>query len=149
MIRNTNEQLDKNVSVQRIATLDFVRGLAIFLMTFFHSFFHVFKIQLFIDDPKIVFQYKPIFVPFLLVLIYLGTWNSLFLLVSCIVNTLGMVKGAYSGSNVGLIYIKKIITGIWLLICDYFCDALLYNGYLGQSVVTGQWATINHFLYPF
>jgi hypothetical protein len=127
-------------SSSRIATLDFSRGLAIFLMTFFHSFYHVFDYNWFFDDSKKLFEYPIYFLIPIIILLYLGTWNSLFLFVSCTVNTFGMVRGIRKGVNPEQLLVKKLITGVFLLIADYVIEAILYHGYLGASIRTGNWS---------
>jgi uncharacterized membrane protein len=124
---------------ERIASLDFCRGLAIVLMTFFHGFYHVFDPTWFIEDPTRILQYNPIFIMPIAFLVYLGTWNSFFLLVSVIVNTLTMVRAARKGRNLKQVVFKNIITAIFLLIADFIIETLLYYGYIGQGIRTFTW----------
>lgn len=100
------------------------------MMTFFHSFYHVFDYSWFLDDYSKLFEYRIVFLIPLALLIYLGTWNSLFLLISSTVNTLSMAKGPYEESKIKMIYVKKIITGIFLLVADYIIEGILYGGYI-------------------
>jgi hypothetical protein len=34
---------------------------------------------------------------------------------------------------------KKLITGIFLLVADYVIEGVLYNGYIGNSIIYGNW----------
>ncbi|MCK5047371.1 MAG: hypothetical protein KAS22_12370, partial [Candidatus Heimdallarchaeota archaeon] len=130
----------------RIATLDFTRGLAIFLMTFFHGFNHVFDPSWFTSDPSAIFDLiNPIAIAPIGFLVYLGTWNSFFLLVSITVNTLGMVKSAQKGANLEKILLRRIITGLFLFIADYIIEALLYYGYFGNGIKNGAWSAVSRF----
>ncbi len=124
----------------RLASLDFNRGFAIFLMTFFHGFNHVFDPSWFTSDPSLIFDtYHPIFIAPLGFLVYLGTWNSFFLLISIAVNTLSMVKAAQKGSNLEKVLGRRLITGVFLILADYIIEAFLYYGYLGNSIKNGTW----------
>ncbi len=130
---------DEGKFSERIASLDFCRGLAIFLMTFFHGFHHVFDPTFFIEDPTRITSYNPIFIAPLAFLIYLGTWNSFFLLISIIVNTLAMVRVARKGKNLNQILVKNFITAVFLLIADFIIESLLYYGYFGNGIRTSIW----------
>lgn len=134
---------------QRIASLDFARGLAIFLMTFFHSFSHVFDHSWYVENPDKLFDYPKIVLIPLVVLLYLGTWNSFFLLISCCVNTLGMVKGASKKTNLEQMLMKRIVTGVFLLCIDVLTEGVLYGGYLGTAFISGDWNNFEPFLQSF
>ena len=139
----------KSVESKRIASLDFARGLAIFLMTFFHSFGHVFDHSWYTENPDKLLEYPKIVLIPLVVLLYLGTWNSFFLLISCCVNTLGMVKGASKKANLEQMLMKRIVTGVFLLAMDVLTEGVLYNGYLGTSFISGDWNNFEPFLQSF
>ena len=78
----------KSSSFQRIATLDGCRGVAIFLMTFFHSTYHVVNYNTIAEDPNRLLEYPKIVLGMLGFFLYLGTWNTFFLLVSSILPVL-------------------------------------------------------------
>ncbi len=139
----------KSVESKRIASLDFARGLAIFLMTFFHSFGHVFDHSWFLEDSDKLFDYPKIVLIPLVVLLYLGTWNSFFLLISCCVNTLGMIRGANRKANLEQMLTKRLVTGVFLLAIDIFTEGVLYNGYLGTAIISKDWGNFNPFLDSF
>jgi len=139
----------KGAESKRIASLDFARGLAIFLMTFFHSFSHVFDHSWYVKDSDRLFDYPKIVLIPLVVLLYLGTWNSFFLLVSCSVNTLGMIRGANRKANLEQMLIKKLVTGVFLLVADIITEGVLYNGYLGTAIVSKDWGNFDPFLQSF
>jgi len=96
-------------------------------MTFFHSFYHVFDFNWFLADQNKLFEYPIYLLIPLVILIYLGKWNSLSLLVSCTVNTFGIVRGIRKGVNPEQQLVKKLITGVFLLIADYVIEAILYH----------------------
>lgn len=139
----------KSAESKRIASLDFARGLAIFLMTFFHSFSHVFDHSWFLEDSDKLFDYPKIVLIPLVILLYLGSWNSFFLLISCCVNTLGMIRGANRKANLEQMLIKRLVTGIFLLAIDIFTEGVLYNGYFGTAIVSKDWGNFNPFLDSF
>jgi hypothetical protein len=72
-------------------------------------------------------------------MVYLGTWNSFFLLVSIVVNTFGMVRGAQKGSNLERILVRRLVTGAFLFIADFVIESLLYYGIFCYCVNTGVW----------
>ncbi|NHJ48654.1 MAG: hypothetical protein FK733_12790 [Asgard group archaeon] len=134
MTQEIRNKPTKEKLTERIASLDFCRGLAIILMTFFHGFHHVFDPTWFIEDPTRILQYNPIFIVPVACLVYLGTWNSFFLLVSVVVNTLTMVRTARKGRDLKQVVFKNTITAIFLLIADFIIEKLLYYGYFGNGI---------------
>ena len=138
----SNNLVEKSLPYEsRIATLDFTRGFAIFLMTFFHGFNHVFDPTWFTSNPSVILTtYNPVFIAPLIFLVYLGTWNSFFLLVSISVNTLGMVKEAQKGVNLEKSLLRKFIIALFLFGADFIIESLLYYGYFGNGFRTGIWS---------
>jgi hypothetical protein len=145
---NSNTNTAGTASHQRIATLDGCRGVAIFLMTFFHSFYHVVNYDAIAKDPNRLLEYPKILLGFLGFFIYLGTWNTFFLLVSSIVNTYVMARSAAKGSNLKLLLWKRVITGTVLLFVDHLIEGLGYWGVLGKGLRTGIWKNLDDIWNP-
>ena len=136
-------------SLQRIATLDGCRGIAIFLMTFFHSLYHVVNYDTIAEDPNRLLEYPKIVLGILGFLLYLGTWNTFFLLVSSVVNTYVMAKSVSRGANLKILLWKRVITGVVLLFVDHIIEGLGYWGFLGEGFRTGVWKNTDKIWHPF
>ncbi|MFC2160728.1 hypothetical protein ACFLRX_03650 [Acidobacteriota bacterium] len=136
-------------SFQRIATLDGCRGVAIFLMTFFHSTYHVVNYDAIAEDPNRLLEYPKIVLGMLGFFIYLGTWNTFFLLVSSIVNTYVMAKCIAKGANLKILLWKRVITGVVLLFVDHLIEGFGYWGFLGEGFRTGVWKQTDKIWHPF
>jgi len=145
---NSDTNSAGKTSLQRIVTLDGCRGVAIFLMTFFHSFYHVLNYDAIAKDPNRLLEYPKILLGFLGFFIYLGTWNTFFLLVSSIVNTYVMARSAARGVNLKLLLWKRVITGIILLFVDHLIEGLGYWGVLGKGLRTGSWKNLDDIWHP-
>ncbi len=136
-------------SFQRVATLDGCRGVAIFLMTFFHSLYHVVNYDAIAEDPNRLLEYPKILLGTLGFLLYLGTWNTFFLLISSVVNTYVMAKNVRRGANLKILLWKRVITGVVLLIVDHLIEGLGYWGFLGEGIRTGAWKHSDKIWHPF
>ena len=130
----------KSSTFQRIATLDAARGLAIFLMTFFHGFYHIYDYTWLVETPNKIYEYSKLTIGFMGILVYFGTWNTFFLLVSCAVNSLGMARAAFKNANLKILLIRRLIMGFGLLIANYVIEGLGYYGILGKGLRAGKWA---------
>jgi hypothetical protein len=139
--QNDNSLDKKSSSLKRIASLDFARGLAIYLMTFFHCFYHVYDQTWFQEDPSKILEFPKIVVGILAILVFLGTWASFFLLVSSAVNTLAMVRSTKRRSNPNQVLFKNILTAVALLFADYLIEGWGWYGYVGEGLRTGIWNT--------
>ena len=136
-------------SFQRIATLDGCRGVAIFLMTFFHSLYHVVNYDAIAKDPNRLLEYPKIVLGIFGFLLYLGTWNTFFLLVSSVVNTYVMARNVSRGANLKILLWKRVITGVVLLFVDHLIEGLGYWGFLGEGIRTGVWKHTDKIWRPF
>ena len=136
-------------SFQRIATLDGCRGVAIFLMTFFHSLYHVVNYETIAKDPNLLLEYPKIVLGLLGFLLYLGTWNTFFLLISSVVNTYVMFKNVSRGANLKILLWKRVITGVVLLFVDHLIEGLGYWGFFGEGIRTGVWNQTDKIWHPF
>ncbi len=126
--------------MKRFASLDFLRGFAIFMMVILHMVAH------YIDMDAIFSSVNQIPIANILVLIilqFLGSLAGLFLLVSSISNMISMQKYLEKGKSVKGLAIKQILGGFILWIFAMISEALIgYNGSLGHffnHLDTLQW----------
>ncbi|MHA1873093.1 MAG: hypothetical protein ACTSVB_03170 [Candidatus Heimdallarchaeaceae archaeon] len=127
-------------SLERIVTLDFLRGVAILFMTFAHCFYHSYDYSWAIENPELLLAYPKILVGIGALIAYLGSWNTFFLLISSIVNTYSMTKRIKNGKEAKEVFRKRLLSGMILLFYSYFIDAFGYYGYLGYAIRTGDWS---------
>ncbi|MHA1829638.1 MAG: TM2 domain-containing protein [Candidatus Heimdallarchaeaceae archaeon] len=129
-------QLAENKTINRIASLDFQRGLAIFMMVFLHSIQHIYDIS-WAADINQLFQKNILIILGVILLAFFGGWAGYFLIISAIVNSLAMTKKANKGSSLEQILIKQLLTGVGILIAAMFTEGIMgYYGFLG-SVIRG------------
>jgi hypothetical protein len=150
-LNDTTSPVDTSArtSLKRIASLDFARGLAIFLMTFFHCFYHVYDHTWFVNEPEKILTYPKIVVGIMAVLIFLGTWNTFFLLVSSAVNTLAMVRSTKRRSSPSQVLFKNILTALFLMVADHLIEGWGWYGYLGNGMRTGNWGAFEGIWHSF
>ena len=101
-IRENNER-----KLNRIASLDFQRGLAIFMMVFFHSIQHIYDISWAMNINELLQKNILIIISVALLAFFTG-WAGYFLLISAIVNALAMTKKAAKGVKIEKILVKQI-----------------------------------------
>ena len=133
------EDVEQPKPMKRIASLDFLRGVAIFAVVFIHSFQYLYDYTWIIEDYTLVLDFP---IPFLViggVLGYFGLWVAFFILISGTVNSYIMTKKAVSLKKKHVILTKQLITGASILIIGYIKEAFLYWGYLGHSIRSGDW----------
>ena len=124
----------------RIVSLDFQRGIAIWLMTFLHTFEHVYDYNWVKENPENVFD-LPIYVLIIgLTVGFFASWNAYFLLISATVNSLSMTRKSLTGSDPKDIFIKQLITGGGIYMVGIINDSFLYGGYFGVAIRTGDWS---------
>jgi predicted acyltransferase len=137
-IRSTYEESSK--PLERIASLDFQRGLAIFLMIFVHGAANIIDYSYIEEDPTIV---KDLPIPIILifvVLAFFAVWNSYFLLISVTVNSYSMVRGIENGKEPERIVLKQCLTGFGLLLVNMIHQSFMATGYFGIAIITGDWS---------
>ncbi|MEA2071385.1 MAG: hypothetical protein U9O98_08855 [Asgard group archaeon] len=124
----------------RIATLDFLRGLAIWLMTFLHAAANIYDSSVMTSNMD-NFMNMPIGVIILAISLgFFGIWNSFFLLISAIVNSLSFSKRIQRGQEHEKALFKQLLTGVGLLIVNMIDNSFLYSGYFGTAFRTGDWS---------
>ena len=79
--------------MKRIATLDFQRGLAIFMMVFFHSLQQLYNFD-WAQDLENLFKMNFLVILGVVLLVFFVGWAGYFLIISAIVNALAMSKRA-------------------------------------------------------
>ena len=142
MKNQINNSFDKkSSSPKRIASLDFARGLAIYFMTFFHCFYHVYDQTWFQEDPSKILEFPKIVIGILAILVFLGSWASFFLLVSSAVNTLAMVRSTIRRSNPNQVLFKNMLTAFVLLVSDHLIEGWGWYGFIGEGIRSGKWDT--------
>ena len=98
--------------MKRYASIDFLRGLAIFLMVFVHTLMRwVWRDPIMSD----MGNYSLSIVILLLAALFLGGWCGLFLMVSATGSMISMHNGLERNSNVGSIVTKQVVGGFLLL----------------------------------
>ncbi len=128
--------------MKRYASIDFLRGLAIFLMIWVHT------MQRFVFREKLyneMGEYSLFVIIFLVAILFLGSWCGLFLMVSSTGNILSMQKGLEKNPNVGSFVFKQVIGGSLLIIAAIITESITgYNAFAGQAVYghPNQWIMI-------
>ncbi|MCE7738501.1 MAG: TM2 domain-containing protein [Candidatus Heimdallarchaeota archaeon] len=126
--------------MKRIVTLDFQRGLAIFMMVFFHSMQHLYDFGWATDVENLLKMNFLIVIGILLMVFFVG-WAGYFLIISAIVNALAMSKRASKGHKPIQIVLKQILTGAGVLFAAMLTDGLIgYYGFLGSAIRSGNWS---------
>ncbi|MBN2157585.1 MAG: hypothetical protein JW776_16175 [Candidatus Lokiarchaeota archaeon] len=120
---------------QRFATVDFLRGLAIWLMLFIHVLMRWVDRE---DIANNMSDYSLFVIIFMLAALFLGGWPGFFLLQNAIGNMISMHKNFQRTQKVRQIIFKQIIGGSILLFFAVLCEALI--GYKGAI---GNWASGN------
>ncbi|MFW9923848.1 MAG: hypothetical protein ACFFDW_11240, partial [Candidatus Thorarchaeota archaeon] len=129
---------------QRIVSLDFQRGLAIWLVTFLHSFESLYDYTWVKEDPKALTSLP---IPVLIIGAFVGffsCWNAYFLLISSTVNSYSTTK-KYSEKIIraNKILAKQLLTGFLLIIVGMFTVSFGLKGYLDQGFRYGTWANFD------
>lgn len=134
--------MDAPRTQERIASLDFQRGLAIWLMVLFHAMEHAYEYRTVTEGPVGTLDQPSTVVLIGAVLGYFASWNSYFLLISATVNTLAMTRNAARGKAPGRILSKQLLTGASLVCIGILVNGFLYDGYLGTAIRTGDWLSV-------
>ncbi|MBD3193259.1 MAG: hypothetical protein GF308_21675 [Candidatus Heimdallarchaeota archaeon] len=122
---------------QRLASLDFQRGLAIWMMVFLHVFNHMYDYSW--VDPGQLFTGIPFFLSiFIAFSAYFGNWAGYFILISAIVNAFSTTKKAMHGKDSPeRLFGKQLLTGLGILIAGFITESFGYYGYFGRVLRSG------------
>jgi hypothetical protein len=146
--------------MKRYASIDFLRGLAIFLMVFVHTLMRwVWRDPIYSD----MGSYSLFAIIFLLAALFLGGWCGLFLMVSATGNMISMHNSLERNPKIITTVYRQIIGGLLLLFAAvltesitgygaYFGDLalghpekwpeILYRGFHFETIHTVAWAVI-------
>ncbi|MBN2157590.1 MAG: hypothetical protein JW776_16200 [Candidatus Lokiarchaeota archaeon] len=134
--------------MKRYASIDFLRGLAIFLMIFVHTLMRwVWRDPIYTD----MGSYSLFVIIFLLATLFLGGWCGLFLMVSATGNMISMYNG-FQRNSVRQTIIKQIVGGILLLGAAILTESTTgYGGYFGNLALGNidKWTLIFYKGYHF
>lgn len=137
---------EKQHPIQRIVSLDFLRGLAIFLMVFVHSIYRSYDYGWIVSNPEAIKSIPWFMYPFLIIIGYFGMWISFFILLSAITNTYSMLKKAKRGQEINTLLIRQVVTGLLIVLIGKIKQSIIgYDGYIGEVVRFGDWSNT----YPF
>ncbi|WP_457556481.1 hypothetical protein [Candidatus Harpocratesius sp.] len=116
----------------RFATIDFLRGIAIWMMLLLHLLMRVYD-RSWVDDPTQMAQARVIVIVILVFALYLGGWCGFFLLISSIGNMISMQKQLARGKTVGELVLKQVIGGFILLFFAFLTESIIgYHAWLGE-----------------
>ncbi|MHA2358001.1 MAG: hypothetical protein ACXABK_04450 [Candidatus Heimdallarchaeaceae archaeon] len=120
--------------MKRIASVDFLRGFAIWLMLLLHEIQRVYDYSWSYSGD---FADKPVlFIVLMLVLMFLGGWAGLFLLISSAGNTISMQKSYRKGRSISNVLNKQLTVGLILLFVAFLTESISgYHGALGDLVL--------------
>ncbi len=115
---------------KKYASIDFLRGFAIWMMVFVHT------LMRWVDQDGIQATLDELPMMILIILlaaIFFGGWAGFFLMVSATGNMISMYKNLKRTDNVGSVVLKQVIGGMLLLFCAVLTEAAIgYHGYLGD-----------------
>jgi len=118
---------------KRLASLDFQRGLAIWMMVFLHVFNHMVDYGA-VDAGKL-FSFEAGYgffsSLFFVFAAFFGNWIGYFIIISAIVNAYATTKKALAGTPPRRLFGKQILTGIGILIAGAITEGFGYYGYFG------------------
>lgn len=146
-IRENSIEKEESSGMKRLASLDFQRGLAIWMMVFLHVFNHMIDYgDIGADDlfstlgigRSIFFAFSG----------YFGNWIGYFILISAIVNAFAFTKKVLNGKSSKKLFAKQIMTGFGILFAGYFTESFGYYGYFGRVFRTGETFTTAPWIDP-
>ena len=125
--------------LKRIASLDFQRGLAIWMMVFLHVFNHMYDYS-WIEIDTLFDGTAPTYLGIFFVLVaYLGGWAGYFILISGVVTAYTAVKAATKaeGKQASQLLLKHVLTGVGILFAGFITEGFCYYGYFGRIIRSG------------
>ncbi|MBD3227602.1 MAG: hypothetical protein GF329_05375 [Candidatus Lokiarchaeota archaeon] len=130
------------VLIRRFASIDFLRGLAIWLMILVHTVMRWYD-RAWIEAGGV--EVPGILLVLMILLIVVGGSAGFFLMVSAIGNMISMWRNLEKKISIKGLFLKQVLGGILLLIFAMIVEAIIgYKGALGQLVISdweyGVWA---------
>ena len=121
--------------MRRYASIDFLRGFAIWLMLLFHVIMRVYDYS-FADNMEVLSKYTLVYMVVMVIIMFLGGWAGFFLLISAIGNTISVQKTLKRGGSVKGLFAKQITLGLLLLVVAFLTESITgYHGWLGEAVL--------------
>jgi hypothetical protein len=121
--------------MQRVATFDVIRGIAIFLVLFFHVFFFLFDSGLWESR----MDGEGVSLVQLGVIFYFAGWGGIFLMVSTAANSYVFLKRLDRGYHINDVFKKQLSSGLLLLVLAILLDILFdVDGIILQSIDSGE-----------
>jgi len=115
---------------KRFASLDFARGIAIFLMIALHTLSFSLNIPDLMAD---INNLAVINLIALIILIFYGSLAGFFLIVSATSNMVSMYRDLEKGNSIKSLVVKQVVGGLLLLFFAMLCEALIgYHGAFGN-----------------
>lgn len=138
---------EQAIKTKRIASLDFQRGLAIWMMVFLHVFNHMYDYSW--VQPEDLFSnidfFRSVFFAFSA---FFGNWVGYFILISAIVNSFATTKKVLAGGSPEKLFGKQVLTGIGIWIAGAITESLGYYGYFGRVLRSGEVFTATPWVDP-
>jgi len=135
-----SESFNKPTS-KRIASLDFQRGIAIWLVTFLHSFERLYDYSWVKEDPQAVMKLP---IPVLVAGLFVGffaCWNAYFLLISATVNSYASARKRFqTNKQLTKIFYKQLLTGLGIIFAGMLTVGFGFTGYFDNALLTGNWS---------
>ncbi|TFF88052.1 MAG: hypothetical protein EU549_03730 [Promethearchaeota archaeon] len=128
--------------MRRFASIDFLRGLAIWLMILVHTVMRWYD-RTWIEAGGV--EVPGILLVLMILLIVIGGSAGFFLMVSAIGNMISMWRNLEKGISIKGLFLKQVLGGLLLLVFAMLVEAIIgYKGALGQLVISeweyGVWA---------
>ncbi|MHA1816344.1 MAG: hypothetical protein ACTSX1_10080, partial [Candidatus Heimdallarchaeaceae archaeon] len=138
MIATPKEIQEENIpKMKRIASLDFQRGLAIWLMVFLHVFNHIWDFSgVGLNDLFSTLNFGLSLI--IVIMAFFAGFAGYFILISSVVNSLATTKSALKGTPPGKLLLKRILTGVGILLAGRITETLGYYGYFGRVLRSGD-----------
>ncbi len=130
-------QEEKMPKMRRIASLDFQRGLAIWMMVFLHVFDHIWNYSgVEVDDLFTNLNFGLSLI--MIIMAFFGGFAGYFILISSVVNSLATTRSALKGTPPGKLLFKRILTGVGILLAGRITETFGYYGYFGRVLRSGD-----------
>ncbi|MCK4895937.1 MAG: hypothetical protein KAS47_03960 [Candidatus Heimdallarchaeota archaeon] len=130
-------QAENKPKMKRIASLDFQRGLAIWMMVFLHVFNRIWDFSgVGLDDLFATLNFGLSLL--MVIMAFFGGFAGYFILISSVVNSLATTKSALKGTSPGKLLFKRILTGVGILLAGRITETFGYYGYFGRVLRSGN-----------